>query len=111
MPGTRNYHLLAHSSTSNKLYMIGSSVANGTLLVTTLLLNPKALGQKPLTIAQPERYLVPTIDSDLGKDCDLDHPWSTASAYNSQVFVLCYPKVEVLVICFTLSILPICTYT
>ncbi|KAF9155597.1 hypothetical protein BG015_009255 [Linnemannia schmuckeri] len=92
VPGTRNYRLLAHSN--SKLYMVGTSVANGTLLVTTLPLNPQALGTKPLTVAQPERYMVVTIPSDLGKDCDLDHPWSTASAYNSNLFVLCYPKIE-----------------
>ncbi|KAG0065022.1 hypothetical protein BGZ89_008660 [Linnemannia elongata] len=91
-PGTRNYRLLAHSN--SKLYMVGSSVADGTLLVTTLPLNPKTLGTKPLTIAQPDRYMAPTFESDLGKDCDLDHHWSTASAYNSQLFVLCYPKIE-----------------
>lgn len=92
MPGTRNYRLLAHSNA--KLYMVGSSVTNGTLLVTTLPLNPKTLGTKPLTVSQPERFMVYHYNSDLGKDCDLDHPWSTASAYNSQLFVLCYPKVE-----------------
>lgn len=75
--------------------MVGSSVANGTLLVTTLPLSPKALGKKPLTVAQPERFMVYTYNSTLGKECDLDHPWSTASAYNSQLFVLCYPKIEV----------------
>ncbi|KAF9543404.1 hypothetical protein EC957_000915 [Mortierella hygrophila] len=94
VPGTRDYRLIAHSNTNNKLYVIGSSVANGTLLVTTLPLNPKNLGQKPLTVAQPEPYQGPTIDSDLGKDCDLNHPWSTASVHNSQLFVLCYPKIE-----------------
>ncbi|KAG0076368.1 hypothetical protein BGZ90_008790 [Linnemannia elongata] len=92
-PGTRNYRLLAHSN--SKLYMVGSSVADGTLLVTTLPLNPKSFGTKPLTIAQPDRYMAPTFESDLGKDCDLDHHWSTASAYNSQLFVLCYPKIEI----------------
>lgn len=100
MPGTRNYRLLAHSNA--KLYMVGSSVTNGTLLVTTLPLNPKTLGTKPLTVSQPERFMVYHYNSDLGKDCDLDHPWSTASAYNSQLFVLCYPKVEVLIILFLL---------
>lgn len=86
--------------------MVGSSVADGTLLVTTLPLNPKTLGTKPLTIAQPDRYMAPTFESDLGKDCDLDHHWSTASAYNSQLFVLCYPKIEVRVIFFSLLVKP-----
>lgn len=75
--------------------MVGTQVANKTLLVTTLPFNSKSFGTKPITIAQPERYMAVTTESDLGSDCDLDHPWSTASAYDSQLFVLCYPRVEV----------------
>ncbi|KAG0284364.1 hypothetical protein BGZ96_011270 [Linnemannia gamsii] len=94
IPGTRNYRLLAHSTSNNKLYMVGTQVSNGTLLVTTLPFNPKSFGTRPLTVAQPERYMAVTTESDLGSDCDLDHPWSTASAYGTQLFVLCYPKIE-----------------
>ncbi|KAG0277680.1 hypothetical protein BGZ95_005529 [Linnemannia exigua] len=90
--GTRSYHLVAHSN--KKLFVVGSNVAKGGLVVTILPLSPETLTAKPISIAQPERYDTVTIESEIGADCNFDHNWTTASVYNDQLFVLCYPKVQ-----------------
>ncbi|KAF9925804.1 hypothetical protein FBU30_004479 [Linnemannia zychae] len=88
----RAYRLLAHSN--NQLFVVGSKKDTNGLVITTLPFNLNTLATKPVSAAQPEIWNVNTIDSDMGAECNLDHPWSTASSYNGQLYVLCYPKAE-----------------
>ncbi|KAF9911141.1 hypothetical protein EC991_004695 [Linnemannia zychae] len=89
---TRTYHLVAHSS--NRLFVIGSTNSTGGLVVTTLPLTPKTLTAKPISIAQPEPHATATVESDQGVDCNFDHYWTTATAHNNRLYILCYPKTE-----------------
>ncbi|KAG0373505.1 hypothetical protein BGX24_011623 [Mortierella sp. AD032] len=88
--GTRNYRLVAHSN--DKLFVIGFKDTTGGLVVTTLPLSPQTLTKKPISILQPALYDATTIESDQEVDCNFDHNRTTASVYNNQLLVLCYPK-------------------